>query len=137
MNLEKHRKNPIQEWLEAEESTVPTHSRGSYILGSYIKLPKPTPKKFRPTPRSKSAAKPPADLAREPAPPPKLQRKRSPAASLEHLRKLERLPQLRAPFHFKSAPPPSPPAAPRRAKPVRAAAKRKPAARYSSRARSQ
>ncbi len=101
-NLEKHKKSLASEWLEAEESTVPTHSRSTHVLGSYIKIPKPVSKKFRqPVPEQKPA-KPDASLLREPGPPPKLSTKSSQTASWEHQRRLGRLPKLRAPYQYKS-----------------------------------
>ena len=101
-NLEKHKKNPILEWLEAEESTLPTHSRSTHVLGSYIKIPKPASKKFRQSAPNHKAPKPDLALARESAPPPKITGKTSQLASFEHQRRLERLPKLRAPYQYKS-----------------------------------
>ncbi len=101
-NLEKHRKNLALEWMEAEESNVPTHSRSSRVLGSHIKTGKAVPKKFRPTVAEPPAAKPDESMLREPGPAPKLTSKNSQLASWEHQRKLERLPKLRAPYQYKN-----------------------------------
>jgi hypothetical protein len=98
-NLEKHKKDPLQDWLEEDESTVPGHSRGSHVVGAYIKIPKPqTRKSRRLAPSGTAAPKIEAALVRDPAPPPKLEEKHSQANSPEHLKKLQRLPKLRAPF---------------------------------------
>ena len=40
-NEDKHKKNPVSEWLGGEEGTVPTQSRGSHVVDSYIKKGKP------------------------------------------------------------------------------------------------
>jgi hypothetical protein len=103
-NKEKHKKNRDLEWLEAEESTVPTKSRSPHLLGAYIKIPKPVSKKFRAnSPKENQAPpKPDVSLAREPGPPPKLSSKPSQAAPREHQPKQERLPKLRAPYQYKN-----------------------------------
>ncbi len=103
-NLEKHRKNPAQEWLEGEDSTVPAQTRSSHVLGAYIKIPKPGSRKTR-RPRPAGAPNPvePA-LVREPAPPVKVGDKPSQSSSPDHLRKQQRLGKLRAPFAAKPAP---------------------------------
>ena len=103
-NPEKHKKKPALEWLEAEESTIPTKSRSSHLLGAYIKIPKPVSKKFRPnlSNKNQTPVKPDVSLAREPGPPPKRSSRPSQAASREHQRKLERLPKLRAPYQYKN-----------------------------------
>jgi hypothetical protein len=97
-NLEKHKKNNLQEWLEAEESTVPAQSRSSHVLGAYIKIPKAVSRKRRSKAPAGATAKTEPALMREPAPPAKLEDKHSQSSSPEHLRKLQRLPKLRAPF---------------------------------------
>ena len=101
-NLEKHKKNPALEWMEAEENNVPTHSRSSRVLGSYIKIGKPAPKKFRSAAAEPPPAKPDESMLREPGPAPKLTSKNSQLGSWEHQRKLERLPKLRAPYQYKN-----------------------------------
>ena len=101
-NSEKHKKSLTGEWLEAEDNLVPTHSRSSHVLGSYIKIEKPAARKFRqPLPEQKPA-KTETALVRDPAPPLKLPSNNSQSASWEHQRKLERLPKLRAPYQYKS-----------------------------------
>ncbi len=99
-NQGKHWKNPVSEWMDGEDSTVPTKSRGSHVVDSYIKKSKVTLKKFRAT-----AAGPPEKLEpallREPGPPSRTESKPSQAASWAHQRRLERLVQLRAPYQYK------------------------------------
>jgi hypothetical protein len=97
-NLEKHKKNPAQEWLEGEESTVPVRSRGSHVVGAYIKSTKTVARKARRVPLNGHVEKLEPALVREPAPPPKIEVKHSQANSPEHQRKLQRLPKLRQPY---------------------------------------
>lgn len=96
-NLEKHKKNLSLEWMEAEESTVPAQSRSSHVLGAYIKIPRAVSRKARQAAPKSKPAKVEAALMREPARPAKAEDKRSQSSSPEHLRKLQRLPKLRAP----------------------------------------
>jgi len=103
-NLEKHKRNLVHEWLESEESDLPAQSRSSRVLGSYVKISKPVARKVRSLPPSPPSRPDPA-LAREPGPPPKVDEKHSQASSPEHLRKLQRLPKLRAPMTHKPANP--------------------------------
>jgi hypothetical protein len=104
-NLEKHKKNPLHEWMEAEDSTLPAQPRSSHVLGAYIKIPKALiPKSRRIKPETPPAKTEPA-LAREAAPP-RVEEKHSQASSPEHLRRLSRLPKLRAPFTPNSRPAP-------------------------------
>jgi hypothetical protein len=105
-NLEKHKKNPLQEWLEAEESTLPAQPRSSHVLGAYIKIPKTMARKTRRIAPVTQAAKPEPALAKEAAPPAKQEDRPSQASSPEHFRKLSRLPRLRAPFSPNSRPAP-------------------------------
>lgn len=37
MNLEKHVKRPVEEWMFADSSLVPIHMRSAHIVGCYIK----------------------------------------------------------------------------------------------------
>ncbi len=112
MNPGKHTKNWVQEWLEETEddsTVVPTHSRGSHVLGSYVKINKPVIRKarrFQPPEPPKAGA----EMMREPGGPPKVKEQHSQTASWDHLRKLERLPQLRAPLPARRSPPPPKPA---------------------------
>jgi hypothetical protein len=103
-NLEKHKKNPVLEYLEGEESTVPARPRSSHVVGAYIKIRKaPLAGKFRPPQANEPAAKIEPALVREPAPPGKAEDKHSQATSREHLLKSERLPDLRASYAKKAA----------------------------------
>ena len=98
-NLEKHKKNLA---LEQQESILPSHSRSSRVLGAHLKATKPVLRKFRPKVSKQEDPKPEVSLMREPAPPPRLEPKHSPSASWEHQRRLERIPQLRAPYQYKA-----------------------------------
>jgi hypothetical protein len=103
-NLEKHKKNPLHDWLDGDESTLPAQPRSSHVLGAYIKIPKvAVSRKFRPTVQPVPEPKPEPALIREPAPPARMGEKPSQASSREHLLKTERLPKLRAPFPYKRA----------------------------------
>jgi hypothetical protein len=97
--LEKHKPNLIQEWLGAEEETVPAHARGFDSLETRVKIRKPPiPGKLRLARPVTPPPKPEPALVREPAPPPKPELRVSQATSREHLLKQERLPQLRAAY---------------------------------------
>ncbi|MDW8355078.1 MAG: hypothetical protein RMK57_11160 [Bryobacterales bacterium] len=99
-NPEKHKKNLALEWNNEEEDTFPTHSRSAHLLGPRVKVTKPAPVKG---PRRNQTSSQPDVLAmREPGPPPKVSLRHSQAASWEHLKKLERLPNLRAPYQYKT-----------------------------------
>lgn len=37
VNLEKHVKRAVEEWIFADSSLVPSHSRSAHIIGHYIK----------------------------------------------------------------------------------------------------
>ena len=100
-NLEKHKKTLALEWLDAEESSVPTQSRSTHVLGSYIKIPKPVAKKFRAAIPDQAPAQPDPSMFREPGFPPKALLKTPPSASWEHQKRLGRLPKLRAPYQYK------------------------------------
>ena len=101
-NLEKHKRNLILDWIDEEEGTVTAQARSRRVVGASAKglaakrLP---PGPVQPPPRPDPA------LAREPAPAPRLDAKPSQANSPDHLRKLQRLPKLRAPMTYKSANP--------------------------------
>jgi hypothetical protein len=47
-NLEKHPKKVIQEWLEAEDSPVPTCTRSVHVIGEYIKNRRRDERRYRP-----------------------------------------------------------------------------------------
>lgn len=92
---EKHKKNPLVEWLAEEESDLGAHARSSRVVGGGRKMKVASRKPvIAATPPEKPD---PALLLREPAPLPKLEERHSPASSPDHLRKLQRLPRLRAP----------------------------------------
>jgi hypothetical protein len=97
-NLEKHKKNAAQEWLDGEESTVPVRSRGSHVVGAYIKMSKTVARKARRAPLNGHTEKVDPALVREPAPPPKIEAKHSQANSPDHQRRVQRLPNLRQPY---------------------------------------
>ena len=101
-NQGKHKKSPVLEWLEGEEGSAPTKSRGSHVVDSYIKKNRVALKKARAivTPGAPEKVEP--ALLREPGPPTKTDAKSSQLASWEHQRKLERLGKLRAPYQYKS-----------------------------------
>ena len=97
-NLEKHKKKPELEWLEAEESDVPASPRSQHVLGAYVKIPKLVSRKGKVVLPPQAQPKPDVSLVREAAPPPRSAPKPSQTTSWEHLKRLERLPQLRAPY---------------------------------------
>ena len=97
-NLEKHKKNLNLGWLEGEDNLVPTHSRSSKVLGSYLKIPKPPERKPRPNPAVRAEVKPEPPMMREPSLPLKAEEKHSQASSWEHLKRVDRLSKLRAPY---------------------------------------
>ena len=37
MNLQKHVKSPMEEWMVADASPVPTRARSPHVVGHYIK----------------------------------------------------------------------------------------------------
>ncbi len=97
-NLEKHKKNLFREWLD-EEETVTAQGRSSRLLGPSGKIPKVAGKRASSLPMP-APQKPDPALVREAAPPARLNEKHSQASSPEHLRKLQRLPKLRAPITY-------------------------------------
>jgi len=104
-NLEKHKRNPLQEWLEDELGEVPAQPRGSRVLGTHLQKPKAAvSRKFRPVVGSLPEPKLEPAQVREAAPP-RSEEKHSQASSREHLLKSERLPNLRAPITYKTATP--------------------------------
>jgi hypothetical protein len=100
-NQGKHKKSTVLDWMEGEDETVPTKSRGSHVVDSYIKKSKVALKRSSRPAAASVPEKPEAALLREPAPQPKIDLKHSQAASWERQRRLERLPQLRAPYQYK------------------------------------
>ena len=99
-NQGKHRKNPVMEWLAEDESTVPTKSRGSHVVDSYINKGKAILRKFRAPATGAASQKADTLSLRDPAPT-KPDPKPSQAASWEHQKRVERLSQLRAPYQYK------------------------------------
>lgn len=96
---EKHKKNPLIEWLAEEESELGAQARSARVVGGGGKAQKVASRK--PQGNAPAPQKPdPALLLREPAPAPKREERHSPASSPEHLRKLQRLPRLRAPVTY-------------------------------------
>jgi hypothetical protein len=102
---EKHKKNLIEEWPEGEEGVVPAQSGSAHGSGAPGKTARLLPRRSRPPIQSAGAPKPDAALFREPAPPPKMDERHSQSSSPEHLRRLQRLPNLRAPYPPKSSRP--------------------------------
>ncbi len=100
-NQGKHKKHPMLDWMEGEDSTVPTQSRSSHVVNSYIKRSKTAVKKFRRAAAAQSPQKLEPALVREPGPAVKPEMKSSQAASWEHQKRLERLAQLRAPYQYR------------------------------------
>ncbi len=98
-NQGKHPRSPLTDWLEGEET--PTMSRGSHVVDSYIKKGKATLKKFRRRAAPAAAAASDPALVRDAAPPAKADAGTPPSGSWDHLRRMERLPQLRAPYPYK------------------------------------
>jgi hypothetical protein len=97
-NPEKHKKNLVLAW--EEEDAFPTHSRSAHLLGPRLKVTKPVAVKGG----SRNPTWPKVDVLsmREPAPLGKITIKQSQPASWDHLKKLERLPNLRAPYQYKT-----------------------------------
>jgi hypothetical protein len=94
-NLEKHKRNLVSEFLVGDEAADAGQSRSVHVVGAPAKA---VPRRVRLTMAVGQTSRPDPALAREPAPPPKVAEKASQASSPEHLRKLARLPKLRAPY---------------------------------------
>jgi hypothetical protein len=110
-SLEKHKRNLIEEWPEGEAGVVPAQSGSAHGSGAQGRPVRLLPRRSPPPIQSAVAPKPDTALFREAAPPPKLDEKHSQLSSPEHLRRLERLPKLRAPYSPKSGRPASGPRA--------------------------
>jgi len=95
-STEKHKKNPLLEWLAEKDVEAGAQARSPRIVGGSGKSQK-VPSRKPPAPMAAPPKPDPALLLREPAPLPKLEDRSSPASAPEHLRKLQRLPRLRAP----------------------------------------
>ncbi len=102
-NPEKHKKNPILEWLGDEQTELGSQARSTRVVGGSGKTQKTLVKKPA-VPAPPPPPKPDPALMREPAPPGRLNDKPSQTSSPEHLRKLQRLPRLRAPITYKTNP---------------------------------
>ena len=100
-NQGKHKKSPVLEWMEGEDGSAPTKSRGSHVVDAYIKKTRVTLKKSRAAAAPSVPQKVEAALLRESGPSTKAGSKPSQAASWEHQRKVERLARLRAPYQYK------------------------------------
>lgn len=96
-NLEKHKRNLVYEFLGDDETVEGAQSRGIHVIGAHGKAVKAVVRRLRPPIRNGQAKKPDAALAREAAPV-KTEEKQSQASAPEHLRRLQRLPNLRAPY---------------------------------------
>ncbi len=98
-NLEKHKRNLVYEFLGDDEAREPVQERSVHLTGAQDKTAKAVPRRSRRPIAAGQAHKPPEPaLVREPAPAPKLEERTSQASSPEHLRKLQRIPKLRAPY---------------------------------------
>ncbi|HWR53338.1 MAG TPA: hypothetical protein VN428_19690 [Bryobacteraceae bacterium] len=94
-NSEKHKRNPIQDWLGEDEIPAQAKARGA----ASGKLPKSGSR--RRTAAADEPAKPDPMLMREPSQMPRTDVKTSQASSPDHLRKQQRLADLRAPHSTK------------------------------------
>jgi hypothetical protein len=97
----KHKKSLLDEWPEGAEEIIPAQS----ARAAGIKWAKPVSRRTPPPIRSAPAPEPDPALLREPAMPAKAEEKRSQATSPEHLRKQQRLANLRAPYPAKTGRP--------------------------------
>jgi len=96
-NPKKHKRNLVSEFLVDDDAGEPVQLRSVHLTGDRDKAAKAAPRRARPSVAAGLARKPDPALVREPAPP-KLGERASQAHSPEHLRKLQRLPKLRAPY---------------------------------------
>jgi len=96
-NPEKYKRNLVSEFLVDDDAGEPVQLRSVHLTGAQGKAAKAAPRRSRLPVATAGALKPDPALAREPAPV-KLGDKTSQAHSPEHLRKLQRLPKLRAPY---------------------------------------
>jgi hypothetical protein len=97
-NLEKHKRNLVDEFLEGDEPVEAAQSRSVHLVGAQRKAAKGVPRRFRLVVSNGQPVKADPALIREPAQPPKAAERASQANSPAHLRKLQRLPKLRAPY---------------------------------------
>ena len=97
-NPEKHKRDLVSEFLGDDDAGEPMQLRSVHLTGARGKAAKAVPRRARPPVTAAQAQKPDPALAREPALPLRPEDKTSQAHSPEHLRKLQRLPKLRAPY---------------------------------------
>jgi hypothetical protein len=98
-NSEKHKRDLIDEWQAGDEEAGPGQSGKLHVVASGGKA---VPRRLRLPVQNTPEAKPDPALIREAAPSPKLDEKHSQANAPDHLRKLQRIPKLRAPYAPKS-----------------------------------
>jgi hypothetical protein len=101
----KHKKSLLDEWPEGAEEIVPAQSARAAGFGAGVSREKPVSRRARLPIRGTQTPEPDAALLREPAMPAKAAERRSQSTSPEHLRKLQRLPNLRAPYPPKTGRP--------------------------------
>jgi hypothetical protein len=97
-NQEKHKRNLVSQFLGEDDAGEPVQLRSVHLTGAQDKAAKPVPRRSRPPVAAGPAPRPEPALAREAAAPARIEEKISQAHSPEHLRKLQRLPKLRAPY---------------------------------------
>jgi hypothetical protein len=102
-NPEKHKRNLIHEFLGGDETEDAAHERSVHLIG---RAAKSVPRRFRLQVVNGQVKRPDVALAREPGPPPKVEEKHSQASSPEHLRRVQRLAKLRAPYPKSGRPSP-------------------------------
>lgn len=90
-NPDKHKRNPIQDWLGEDEIPAQAKARGA----ASGKLPKSGSRRLR-SAAAEPVSKPEPALMREPSQQVRADLKTSQANSPDHLRKQQRLPALRA-----------------------------------------
>jgi hypothetical protein len=99
MNPGKHKKS-LAQWLEGEESLVPTHSRSRRVLSAFLKIDRPVVRKGRPIPTEMPNPALHELWMREAAPAPKPPEPQAQRSSWGHLRKSSRLRRIRASFEY-------------------------------------
>jgi hypothetical protein len=98
-NVEKHKRDLIDEWQEGEGEAAPAQSGKLHVVASGGKA---VPRRLKLPVQDRPGVKPDPALIREAAPPPKPDEKHSQASAPDHLRRLQRIPKLRAPYAPKS-----------------------------------
>ena len=97
-NLEKHKRNLVNEFLGDDQAGEPVQLRSVHLTGAQGKAAKAVPRRSRLPIPAGQPKKPEPALTREAALPPKPEGRASQASSPGHLRKLQRLSKLRAPY---------------------------------------